>query len=75
MKYKKCPQCGLNYILLNEDICKVCKDESEGKKSIFDRDQFNDFICPYCGKNQMDIDDVMCKQCRNKRFKNEDTDV
>lgn len=74
MKYKKCPHCGLNYILLNEEICRVCKDELEGKKSIFDRDQLNEFLCPYCGKNQMDIDDVMCKQCRGKRIKN-DSDV
>ena len=69
MKYKKCPRCGLNYILLNEELCKVCLDEMAGRKSIFDDDGDSDFICPYCEKNVMDIDDVMCAECRAKRSK------
>lgn len=27
MAYKKCPKCGINYILENEDYCDVCKTE------------------------------------------------
>ena len=25
MKYKKCPQCELNYIKEDEDVCEICK--------------------------------------------------
>ena len=74
MKYKRCPRCGLNYILIDEQTCPVCKDEIEGKKSIFDEESFNELICPYCEKNVMGIDDIMCAQCRAKRGKN-DCDV
>ena len=69
MKYKKCPRCGLNYILLSEELCKVCMDEMAGRKSIFDEEVDSDLICPYCEKNVMDIDDIMCAQCRAKRSK------
>lgn len=69
MKYKKCPRCGLNYILAEQELCKVCIDELAGRKSIFDEVNDSDFLCPYCEKNMMDIDDVMCKQCRAKRAK------
>ena len=69
MKYKRCPRCGLNYILTEEELCKVCMDEIEGRKSIFDTESFSELICPYCEKNVMDIDDIMCAQCRAKRTK------
>ena len=69
MKYKKCPRCGLNYILSDEEICKVCLDEMAGRKSIFDDEVNDDLICPYCEKNVMGIDDVMCAECRAKRSK------
>ena len=70
MKYKKCPRCGLNYILLNEEICKVCRDEIDRKKSIFDDEDYDELICPYCDKNPIGIDEIMCGQCRAKRNKN-----
>lgn len=69
MKYKKCPRCGLNYILCSQNICFVCQDELDGKQSIFD-ETFDEIICPICGKNKIDIDEVMCKQCMAKRSKN-----
>ena len=72
MKYKKCPRCGLNYILLDQELCSVCVDELAGRKSIFDEDCDSDLICPYCEKNVMGIDDIMCAQCRAKRCKNHD---
>ena len=72
MKYKKCPRCGLNYILLEQDLCKVCLDEIAGRKSIFDEVADTDLICPYCEKNVMDIDDIMCAACRAKRSKKSD---
>ena len=27
MKYKKCPQCELNYIKVDEDLCSLCKSQ------------------------------------------------
>ena len=69
MKYVRCPRCGLNYILPTEELCKVCQDEIEGRKSIFDEESFGELICPYCEKNVMDIDEIMCAQCRAKRGK------
>ncbi len=72
LKYKKCPRCGLNYIRCEETLCSVCRDELNGKKSIFDEDDQDGFLCPYCEKNYMGIDDVMCKQCQSKRTKNND---
>ena len=48
-------------------MCKVCLDEVEGRKSIFDEESYTELICPYCEKNVMGIDDIMCAQCRAKR--------
>ena len=69
MKYKRCPRCGLNYILQDEQMCKICLDEIEGRKSIFDEESYAELICPYCEKNAMGIDDIMCKECQAKRSK------
>lgn len=71
MKYKKCPRCGLNFILCEENLCKVCLDEIDGRKSIFDEID-DDLICPYCNKNKIGIDDVMCEQCALRRKKKKD---
>ena len=70
MKYRKCPRCGLNYILQEEELCIVCKDEIAGKKSVFDDVNYDELICPYCEKNPIGYDEVMCEQCRAKRNKN-----
>ncbi len=70
MKYKRCPRCGLNYITENQRLCKVCIDEIEGRKSIFDEETFGELLCPYCEKNPIDIDDIMCAECRAKRKRN-----
>lgn len=69
MKYKRCPRCGLNYITEDQRFCKVCLDEIEGRKSIFDEDGFDELICPFCEKRPVDIDDIMCAECRAKRSK------
>ena len=73
LKYKKCPRCGLNYILLTEETCKVCLDELSGTKSIFDQEA-DDLICPYCQRNKMGIDEIMCSRCAMKRRQNKDND-
>lgn len=70
MKYVKCPRCGLNYISLDSDICQVCRDELNRKKSIFDDTDFDALVCPYCERNVMGIDDIMCAECRAKRTRN-----
>ncbi len=69
MKYKKCPRCGLNYILIDEEICKVCKDELEHKPSLFDADTEEEWLCPFCYRNKIGFDEVMCAQCLAKRCK------
>lgn len=69
MKYKKCPRCGLNYINAEDNLCKVCRDELDGKKSIFDTEDAELIVCPYCEKNFMGIEDLMCQQCLKKRNK------
>ena len=67
MKYKKCPRCQLNYIREDWNICSVCQDELDGKKSIFDDDEI--LLCPYCNKHELDVDEVMCSYCQTKRNK------
>lgn len=69
MKYKRCPRCGLNYITEDQTLCKVCIDETEGKKSIFDDDAFGELLCPYCEKNPIGIDEIMCAECLARRTK------
>ena len=70
MKYVKCPRCGLNYILTDEDMCQVCKYELNRKKSIFDDSDYNELICPYCDKHILGLDEIMCSECRARRNKN-----
>lgn len=70
MNYKPCPYCGLNYIPEDAEICPVCKNKLEGRRSIFDDDDAERILCPYCEKNFMGIDDIMCKKCERKRNRN-----
>ena len=69
LKYKKCPRCGLNYIKTEEELCAVCQNEIDGKRSIFDDEDSECILCPYCERNYMGIDDVMCAQCEKRRRK------
>ena len=69
VRYMKCPRCELNYIAQDQQLCKVCADELNGRKSVFDEEDFERLICPFCEKNTIDIDDVMCAECRAKRSK------
>ncbi len=63
----------MNYILLDRELCDVCRNELVGIKSIFD-DEFDCFVCPICLKNKIGEDDVMCDRCRLKRMRSEITD-
>lgn len=75
MKYKRCPRCEMNYILEDQQLCKVCLDELNGRKSIFDEEDSEKLICPFCEKNVMGIDDFMCSECRAKRAKKNNDNV
>ena len=63
-KYKKCPRCELNYILVDEELCQVCKTELKLAPS----DEEDDLeLCTLCGKNLITVDQVMCDECARKR--------
>lgn len=56
MRYKKCPRCELNYIMIDAQFCEVCLRELSG-------DNFYDYCC-VCGK-ELDGDDLdICKECQ-----------
>ena len=63
-KYKKCPRCELNYILVDEDLCPVCKAELKLTPAEDDSDLE---LCTLCGKNLITVDQVMCDECAKKR--------
>ena len=63
-KYKKCPRCELNYILLDEELCQVCKAELKLAPSEYEDDME---LCTICGKNLITVDQVMCDDCAKRR--------
>ena len=63
-KYKKCPRCELNYILVEEELCQVCKTELKLAPSEEEDDME---LCALCGKNLITVDQVMCDECARKR--------
>ena len=71
LKYKKCPRCQLNYIAEDWNICSVCQNEIDGKKSIFDEES-DVLLCPCCHKHELGLDEVVCVHCQRKRYKHFD---
>lgn len=69
MQYTKCLRCGLNYVPFGEQLCKVCQDEIEGKRSIFDDEEYDVIVCPYCEKVAINAEELMCANCQAKRCK------
>ena len=63
-KYKKCPRCELNYILVDEELCQVCKTELKLAPS---EDEDDMELCTLCGKNLITVDQVMCDECAKRR--------
>ena len=63
-KYKKCPRCELNYILVEEELCQVCKTELKLAPCEEEDDME---LCALCGKNLITVDQVMCDECARKR--------
>ncbi|MDR2047366.1 MAG: hypothetical protein LBP79_05675 [Clostridiales bacterium] len=70
-KYKKCPRCGLNYILEEEEFCIVCKAELHIGDVKLLEDEDDDFLelCPVCRVNYISEDEVMCASCRKNKLK------
>lgn len=71
-KYKKCERCELNYILEDEDYCKVCKQEMKLEKGDDDEDLE---ICPICGVNYMPVNQVKCDECAKKKVNDNDETI
>lgn len=71
LKYKKCPRCQLNYIAEDWNICSVCQNEIDGKKSIFDEES-DVLLCPCCHKHELGLDEVVCVHCQRKRYRHFD---
>lgn len=69
-KYKKCPRCELNYILLDREYCDVCEKELKGVPDEFDVLDVDDEeqleLCPICGENMMRPGEDMCAECKSK---------
>lgn len=67
-KFKKCPRCELNYILVEEDLCDVCKAElGLDSKIILLDDIIEDDeplkLCPICKTAYIGMDETMCENC------------
>ncbi|MBR2974829.1 MAG: hypothetical protein IKC47_03710 [Clostridia bacterium] len=65
MKYHKCKRCQLNYVTVDEEICKVCLEQQS--KGFCEQDERE--LCPFCYKNYVGYDQLMCKKCWEKRNK------
>lgn len=65
--YKKCPRCELNYILVDDDYCEVCKAELKisGYELLEDEEEN---ICPVCQINFLDIGEKICVECKEKNL-------
>lgn len=65
-KYKKCPRCEINYILIDEDYCELCKEELAGTVNNYDLDvdEADDAeLCPVCHKNFLNPGEKICEDC------------
>lgn len=71
MHYNKCPKCDLNYKLVENELCEVCKKELAGEYDCEDLDM----LCPICYKNKIDYDEVICTKCAKHRRQNGDFDI
>ena len=62
-KFKKCPRCELNYILVEEELCDVCKAElKKGPQLIFAIDDMDDEIESWESKYE-DLSEQVCINC------------
>lgn len=61
--YKKCPRCQLNYILVTEDYCSICKDALRGIKVEDEEEDIYTKTCPRCGAPIPDDMDY-CENCK-----------
>lgn len=61
--YVKCPRCGINYIMHGEELCPICKRETEGLKE--------ERYCYQCGKALSDDEDDICAECADMEIEKE----
>ena len=65
-KYKKCPRCDLNYILEEEEFCKICQEELRGiSHNTEDLDEIEEegVLCPRCHVNFLNDGETICEAC------------
>ena len=70
-KYKKCPRCELNYILQEDDLCRVCKAQLGigDMRLLEDDDEENVDRCPVCKLNALEYGEDMCSSCKKNQDK------
>lgn len=69
-KYKKCPRCELNWIMVEEELCDVCKAQLKiGGVTLLedDEEESEERICPICHINYLLDDEEVCALCRADR--------
>ena len=76
-RYIKCPRCELNYILVKDKFCDVCK--SEMKAGILDENDFDELeegleLCPVCRVNYISEGETMCATCQEEQMSLEKDD-
>jgi hypothetical protein len=66
-KYIKCPRCELNYIITEEQHCKVCKAEMRLEGYTLLEEEELEVLCPVCKINTLDDGDIICAECALKK--------
>ncbi|MFW6017017.1 MAG: MoaD/ThiS family protein [bacterium] len=73
-KYKLCPECELNWIAEEDDLCDVCKQLKKGDVDLYDDVEDEDLqLCPICNMNYILENENMCESCAQE-LKDKDTD-
>ena len=66
-KYKKCPRCDLNYILEEEEYCKICQEELRGishnTEDLDEEIEEDGILCPRCHVNYLNDGETICEAC------------
>ena len=67
-KYKLCPRCDLNYITEDDDLCDVCKGNTQ-EINLDDDEIITEaemLLCPICSQNYISEDEKACSECLAK---------
>lgn len=64
ISYKLCPNCELNWIPEDQEICDICKQGYNGDNDMYDDiDEEDLMLCPICNLNYILETDKMCELC------------